>query len=214
MSVNNIRKDNPIRGRLNSWIFNCLDSYMHYKYKKRKGSLLKDLPQSLVEIGPGTGANLKYFKKGTKLTAIEPNEYMHKNLKKSAVKYAVEIEIKRNIAENMDVKSNSVDAVISTLTLCTIVNEAEALKEIKRILRPGGKFFFLEHVGAGKGSVLRGIQKLVFKPWFWLFEGCHTHKEIGQTIRDSGFSKVQMESFNLYTPFIQITAQIAGYALK
>ena len=66
---------------------------MHHKYNRRKSNLFKDLPKTVVEIGPGTGANLKYYKDGTKVIAIEPNEYMHKSLKKNALKYALEIEI-------------------------------------------------------------------------------------------------------------------------
>lgn len=205
---------NPVRGRLNSWLFHMLDGYSQSIYKDHKAKLFSDLPQVLVEIGPGTGANIPYFKKGTQLIAVEPNTYMHERLHRKADKYVVNLEIKNCGAENMEIKSNSVDAVVSTLTLCTILEETKALDEIRRILKPGGKFFFLEHVAAKKGSFLRLIQQLVKRPWFWFFEGCHTHKDITKSIRESGFSEIRMEAFNLYSPFVPIIPQIKGYAQK
>lgn len=214
MCTTQMKLGNPIRGRLNSCLFYMLDGYVHYKYGKRKTKLFADLPKSVVEIGPGGGANMRYLKTGTRMIAIEPNPYMHKRLRAKARKYAVNIDIRPSGAERMDIASNSVDAVFSTLTLCTIGDEKEGLNEIKRVLKPGGKFFFLEHVGARKGSLLRKIQEWVHRPWFWLFEGCHTHKDIAKSIRDAGFAEVHMENFKLYSPFIPITPQISGYALK
>ncbi|WP_430968284.1 class I SAM-dependent methyltransferase [Spongiimicrobium sp. 2-473A-2-J] len=205
---------NPVRGRINAWMFHLLDGYSHYLYSNRKRKLFGELPLTLVEIGPGAGANIRYLQQKSQLIAIEPNEYMYRRLQNKAEKYNIDLEIKPNMAERIDLESNSVEAVISTLTLCTIADNKKALNEIKRILKPGGKFFFLEHVGAKKGSLLRGIQKLVHRPWFWFFEGCHTHKDIAQGIGEAGFSEVHMEDFNMYSPFVPITPQISGYAVK
>lgn len=208
------KEGNPVHGRLNSWLLNTLGTYTHHLYGTRKKKLFSSINGSVVEIGAGTGANLRYLKKGISLTAIEPNVYMHKRLRSNADKYELKVKISDDRAEKMDIQSDSVDVVFSTLTLCTIRNETKALKEIKRILKPGGRFVFIEHVGARKGSLLRAIQVLVHKPWHWFFEGCHTHKNISKSIHNTGFSSVHIECFNLYSPFIPITPQISGFALK
>ncbi|RDY60759.1 class I SAM-dependent methyltransferase [Flagellimonas nanhaiensis] len=214
MCTKKVMEGNPVRGRINSWLLAILDGYMHLLYGKRKRNLFRKLPKTVVEIGSGSGANMRYLPKGTHLIAIEPNKYMHSRLHKKAKRNQVNIQILPNSAEAMQIDSNSVDAVVSSLTLCTIPDENKALQEIERILKPGGRFIFVEHVGARKGSLLLKLQKLVFRPWFWFFEGCHTHKNIGETLRQSNFSEVNIENFMFYSPFVPITTQISGYAIK
>ena len=208
------KESNPIRGRINSWLLHILDDYMHLLYSSRKKNLFQDLSPTVIEIGAGSGANIRYLNPGVQLIAIEPNKYMHSRLKDKADKYNIDIDIISDGAEKMTIEDNSVDVVISTLTLCTIANEMDALTEIKRILKPKGRFIFIEHVGAENGTLLRKLQELIYKPWFWLFEGCHTYKDIACSIKKTGFSKVCIEGFNCYSPFLPITSQISGYAIK
>ncbi|MGX1929608.1 class I SAM-dependent methyltransferase [Flagellimonas sp. 2504JD4-2] len=205
---------NPIRGKFNSWLFGVLDGYFHYMYKKKKERLFGSISGTLVEIGSGAGANFKYLKDVDQVIAVEPNPYMHASLQESADKRNIKLQINPCSAEEITIESNSVDTVISTLTLCTIKNEKRALDEIKRILKPNGKFIFIEHVSAKKGSLVKFIQWLIRKPWFWLFEGCHTHKDIASSIQNAGFSKVNITRFKFISPFIPIIPQISGYTIK
>ena len=207
-------KSNPIRGRLNSWIFKSLSGYMDWLYGKSKRRLFGKHPDRIVEIGSGTGANMRYLRKGTTVVAIEPNIHMHTNLKKSAEKYGINLEILSLIGESIDLPDNSSDFVISTLVLCTVDDPAECISQIKRILRPNGKFVFIEHVKAKENTALGLIQNLTHKPWHWFFEGCHTNRDTQLLIESSKFSSVRLEKYNLYTPFIPIIPQIRGVALK
>ena len=207
-------KTNKIRGPINSWVFRNLDNYMNFLFKKEKKKLFKNHPNTVVEIGSGTGANMKYLRTGTKLIAIEPNVYMHNNLKKSAEKYGINLEIRTLTGESIDLPDNSSDFVISTLVLCTVDNPVECINQIKRILKHSGEFAFIEHVKAREGSVLSYIQNICHKPWHWFFEGCNTNRNINELLESGGFKVVKMEAYNLYTPFIPITSQIRGKAIK
>jgi ubiquinone/menaquinone biosynthesis C-methylase UbiE len=167
-----------------------------------------------VEIGPGAGANMRYLRKGTRLIAIEPNIHMHKNLQKSADKYGIILEIKSITGESIDLPNNSCDFIISTLVLCTVENPKECLHQIKRILKPSGRFVFIEHVKARENSVLALIQNLIHKPWLWFFEGCHTNRDTKTLLEMSGFSSLKLSKYNSYSPFIPIIPQIKGIAIK
>ena len=76
--------DNPVRGRFNVWFLATLDGYMHWKYADIKSRLLSGAPPDVVELGPGSGANLRYLPPGTRLIAIEPNRHMHAVLRRRA----------------------------------------------------------------------------------------------------------------------------------
>jgi len=206
--------NNSIRGPINSWIFKILSGYMDYLFGKSKKDLFENHSETVIEIGSGAGANMRYLRKGTKLIAIEPNIHMHTNLKKSADKYGIDLEIKTLIGESIDLPDNSCDFVISTLVLCTIENPIQCINQIKRILKPSGVFVFIEHVKADDNSILAFIQKLVHKPWHWFFEGCNTNRDTKSLLESSGFSSLELENYNLYSPFIPIVPQIRGKAIK
>lgn len=212
--MSNTFKNNTILGPINSWMFKVLSGYMDYLFGKSKRALFKNHPQTVVEIGPGAGANMRYLKKGTKLIAIEPNIHMHANLKKSAEKYGIQLEIKALMGEFIDLPDNSCDFVVVTLVLCTVEHPAKCVDQIKRILKPSGVFVFIEHVKAKEKSILALIQNLVHKPWHWFFEGCNTNRDTRTLLELAGFSSLDIENYNSYSPFVPIIPQIRGRAIK
>ena len=139
---------NPARGRFNSTFFSVMGGYINWHLHKRKTKAFADLSPSVVEIGSGVGANLRYLPSGARLIAIEPNPYMHARLRRAARRRGVDLEIRSVVGERIDLPDTSAEAVISSLVLCTVRDPAAVLAEIRRILRPGGRFRFAEHVAA------------------------------------------------------------------
>lgn len=205
--------DNPIRGRLNAWFFRFFDSYLHVLLGDRKRALLTGLPDEIVEIGPGVGANFRYFPPGTRVIAVEPNPQMHGALRATAAAHDVSVDLVVRSADDTGLPDQSVELVVSTLVLCTVPDPEATLAEIRRILRPGGRFVFLEHVAASPGSWLRWLQELVRRPWQWFFEGCHTHRDTLRYIQHAGFSEVQAETKVISSPFLPVNPQLAGIAV-
>jgi len=208
-----MKYDNPIRGRLNAWFFRLFDGYIDGLLGDCKRSLFAEHPDDLVEIGPGVGANFRYLSPGTRVIAVEPNPQMHGALRAAAAKHAVSVDLVARSADDTGLPDNSVDWVVCTLVLCTVADPAATLSEIRRILRPGGRFVFVEHVAASPGSWLRRIQELVRRPWQWFFEGCHTHRDTLVEIRRAGFSNVRVERKTLASPFVPVNSQISGVAV-
>ena len=157
---------------------------------------------------------MRYFRKGTRLIAIEPSIQMHVNLKKAAIKYGIDLEIRTVIGEAIDLPDNFCEFVVSTLVLCSVDDPGQCVQQIRRILKPLGKFAFIEHVSAKRNSVLFLIQWLVHRPWHWFFEGCHTNHDTKKVIQSVGFTSVYIEEYKLYSPFIPIMPQIRGIAVK
>jgi ubiquinone/menaquinone biosynthesis C-methylase UbiE len=204
----------PIRGRINAAFFASMDWYMHWKYGTLKRRLFRDLPHAVVEIGAGVGANVRYLSAGTKLIAIEPNHHMHAQLERRASRRGVELEIHASRAEALDLPDESVDAVVCTLVLCTVDDPDRVLAEVRRVLRPGGRLICIEHVAASPGSFIGWLQRLVFRPWRWFFEGCHTHRDTTQRLREAGFSAMDVAAFTIRTAFLPIRPQIAAVCTK
>jgi len=191
-----------------------MSAYMHYKFGESKKNLFQNHPNTVVEIGSGTGENMRYLRKGTHLIAIEPNVHMHASLKKTADKYGINLEIRSLIGEAIDLDDESCEFVMSTLVLCTVCDLQACLQQIKRILKPGGKFVFIEHVKAKERTFLSLIQNLLHRPWHYCFEGCHTNRDIQPELESAGFSKLQIENYNLYSAIVPIIPQIRGIAIK
>jgi ubiquinone/menaquinone biosynthesis C-methylase UbiE len=191
-----------------------MDGYMHWKYAERKTRLFSNLPGEVVEIGAGTGANIRYLAPGTRLLAVEPNPHMHPLLAARAHRHGVQIEIRADGAESLPFADDSVDAVLASLVLCTVEDPQSAVQEILRVLRPGGQFICLEHVAAAPGSFIGRLQRAVSKPWRWFFEGCHTHRDTGSILQRAGFSKVNVEPFTWRSVFLPVRPQIAAMCVK
>ena len=198
--------------RFHAW---CLAHYTA-RYERlvadRKRALIGDLHGDVLEIGPGTGPNLAFYPAGCRWVGVEPNPYMVPYLQQAAERVGRNIEIRSGSAEQLPAEDSSTDAVVSTLVLCSVRDPAASLREVLRVLKPGGRFVFIEHVAAPRGTRLRRVQGFIRPIWKRLADGCHPDRETWLTIEQAGFARVDCEHFRL--PLGPVATQIAGYAVK
>src|SRR5271166_4780072 len=135
---------------------------------------------------------------------------MHGSLQRHAARYGIDVDIRSVAGDAIDLDDQSADAVISSLLLCTVADPERVVGEIRRILRPGGRYAFLEHVAAPESTILRGIQRRVRRPWAWIFEGCSCERELAAVINAAGFASVEIDKYHLRSPFLPANTQIAG----
>jgi ubiquinone/menaquinone biosynthesis C-methylase UbiE len=207
-------RKHPLIGQFNSWLLAKFEDDFHEETGPMKRERMKDLQGTVVEIGPGNGINLRYYSDGVKVIAVEPNPYMHTRLHERAALAKAEVEIKGEFLHDLRIADNSIDAVVCTLVLCTVPDPESILQEVLRILKPGGKYVFVEHVAAPQGSVKRKMQNLLFYPWKYLFEGCHTNRNTDSLLQSVGFSRIDMECFDSRAMPAPVTPNIVGVAQK
>lgn len=178
----------------------------------RKQALFSDIQGNVLEIGPGAGSNLRYYPKGIHWIGVEPNPYMHSYLQTEAEKLGLNIDIRTHSAQSLEFEDNSIDAIVSTLVLCSVPNLPDTLQEIQRVLKPGGRFFFLEHIAAPPGTWLRKLQSSIRPIWKVIADGCHPDRETGVALENAGFQSVNYEHFRAPLPIV--SPQIIGVATK
>jgi SAM-dependent methyltransferase len=178
----------------------------------RKRDLLGSLEGMIVEIGPGTSTNFRYYPRGVQWIGVEPNPYMHLYLRRAGNAAGIETDVRQNHAENMDLADGSADVVVTTAVLCSVHDQARTLQEIRRVLKPGGQLVFLEHVGADRTTSLRKVQGLVRPFWRCIADGCDPARDTGEAILDAGFKPIHFEGFTL--PLGPVATHIAGRAVS
>ncbi|MGN7797844.1 class I SAM-dependent methyltransferase [Leifsonia sp. 22587] len=201
-----------LRGRFNSAFFHAMGPYLDSALHPHKERVFADLPGEVVEIGSGVGANLPYLPAGATLIALEPNRAMHDRLRAAAAGHGIRLDLRERMAERTGLPDGGADTVISSLVLCSVADPDAALAEVRRILRPGGTFRFVEHVVAPQGTPTRAAQRAFRRPWGWTFEGCSCERDLEGAVRRAGFADVQVEHYRLHTPFLPFNTQIAGIA--
>lgn len=166
----------------------------------------------IVEIGAGAGPNAGAFPPGSRWVAVEPNVHFHPHLRRAAEGHDLELTILAGTAEAIQLEDASADVVLSTLVLCSVRNLPRVLREIHRVLKPDGRFGFIEHVGAPRGTWLRRVQRLVRRPWGWAADGCRPDRDTADAIRNAGFASVELEAFRV--PLGLASPHILGVAVK
>ena len=201
--------------RFFSWMYSGMDGdpeFYDRAVSDYKEWLFKDLRGTVAEIGAGSGANFPYYPYGVHWIGIEPNVFMQDALMKMAAKHGIEGELRTGVAEHLELEDNSVDALVSTLVLCSVRDQDHTLREILRVLKPGGKFLFIEHVAAPRNSGLYRVQKLIKPVWKAVADGCNTDRETAAAIERAGFSSVEIKAFR--APLAVVSPHIAGKAIK
>ena len=160
--------------------------------------LLRELSGSVLEIGAGTGATLGLYPKAvTRLVMCEPDPHMRRKLQSKAGK----VEVASFSIEELPFE-NEFDAVVCSLVLCSVKDQKEALARIRRVLKPGGRLVFLEHVAAdGKPNRLKW-QGRIEPVWKHLMGNCHLTRRTEAAIQAAGFriERIQRESMRKALP--------------
>jgi ubiquinone/menaquinone biosynthesis C-methylase UbiE len=172
-----------------------------------RAELLADLAGEVAEIGAGTGYNLPYYPSSlARLTLAEPDAAMRRRLSaRCAGAPKGHVSVINAFAESLPFPDASLDAVVGTLVLCTIADPAAALAEVSRVLKPGGKYIFLEHGAAEEGSARFGWQKRLEPVWKVAAGGCHLTRRADDILVAAGFvlEEQRRESVRTALPFLR-----------
>jgi len=156
----------------------------------RRRDLLAEARGAVLEIGAGTGLNLRHYPAGLEgLILVEPGEAMADRIDLSQTPPDVPVTLLRAPAEYLPFDDDSFDTVVSTLVLCTVSDPARAVAEIARVLKPGGRLLFLEHVSADSGW-RRALQRRSARAWAAFADGCRCDRPTLATIE----TQLQVES--------------------
>jgi ubiquinone/menaquinone biosynthesis C-methylase UbiE len=138
-----------------------------------------------IDIGAGTGANLGLYPAAvTELILAEPDPHMTKRLRCRLAEEGSGAELIEAPAERLPFADASFDTAVFTLVLCTVPDPKAALAEVARVLKPGGKLLFVEHVRAEDPSLARWQDRFE-KPWRFFADGCHCNRDTVATIEAS-----------------------------
>lgn len=160
--------------------------------RQMRRDLLSQAGGRTIDLGAGTGVNLGLFPEAvSELVMAEPDPHMLKQLRAKAEGRG-EVEILGASAQDLPFDDDSFDTAVFTLVLCTVPDPTAALSEAARVLKPGGKLLFIEHVRAGEAG-LAGWQDRLEKPWRFLADGCHCNRDTVAMIGASPFDLDQVE---------------------
>ncbi|KAH9606966.1 hypothetical protein KSS87_013741 [Heliosperma pusillum] len=188
------------------------------RYKRELFSELKGQAKEILEVGIGTGPNLKYYASddGVHVIGVDPNRKMEKYARKAADAAGLaqaNFDFIHAVGEILPVKDASVDAVIGTLVLCSVKDVSRTLQEVKRVLKPGGLYVFIEHVGAQDGTFLRLAQNILNSVQQLVADNCHLTRDSKRYISEAGFSEVTSNITSIPKAFL-VNPQLYGIARK
>ncbi|MGC4897600.1 class I SAM-dependent methyltransferase [Micromonospora sp. DT31] len=158
--------------------------------------LVAGLHGRVVEVGAGNGRNLAHYPPAvTRVLAVEPEPLLRGLARAAAPTAPVSVTVAAGLAEALPVPDGAADAVVLSLVLCSVSDPAVALREARRVLRPGGELRFYEHVVAETPG-LRRVQRVVDATlWPLVSAGCHTGRDTVAAIRAAGFTVTDLDRF-------------------
>ncbi len=153
--------------------------------RQMRRELLAEAKGRVLELGAGTGANVELYPEAVdELVLAEPDPHMTKRLRAKLTESGQTAEVVEAPAERLPFEDSSFDTAVVTLVLCTVPDPTAALAEIARLLKPGGRLLFIEHVRAEEPGLARWQDRLE-RPWHFLGDGCHCNRDTVATIEAS-----------------------------
>jgi len=184
-------------------------------FDDRRAELLRGARGATLELGAGTGLNLRHYPAVvTDLVLAEPDRHMARRLRDRVAAAGRAAEVVEAPAERLPFEDARFDTAVVTLVLCTVDDPARALSEIARVLRPGGRLLFLEHVRASAGPRLARWQDRLERPWGWVAGGCHPNRDTVAAVEASPLSVESAEPGEMPKAPPLVRPLVAGVAVR
>jgi SAM-dependent methyltransferase len=175
-------------------------------------ALVAGLTGAVLEVGAGDGLNFEHYPDAvTAVLAVEPEPHLRARAAERAAALPQPITVVDGTAEHLPAPDGAIDAVVACLVLCSVTDQAVALAEIRRVLRPGGVLRFHEHVlaqGRAGAALQRGLDRSGV--WPHLAAGCHLARDTERALREAGFAIDELRRFGAVPPHIAGRAVAPG----
>jgi ubiquinone/menaquinone biosynthesis C-methylase UbiE len=182
-----------------------------------RDELLAGVSGRVVEVGAGSGANFPHYPSTvTEVVAVEPESYLREQAVTAAASAPVPVSVLDGVADALPLEDASCDAAVACLVLCTVPDQASALAELRRVLKPGGELRYYEHVRGATPRMARAQRFVDRTFWPHAFGGCHTARATVAAIEAAGFAlerhrDVQPRSLPSFLP---VSPQAIGIARR
>jgi len=177
--------------------------------------ILAGLHGSVIEIGAGAGSSFALYPSTvSRVLALEPDDYLRGVAQQAAASASVPVTVVDAAAEQIPAETGSADAVVASLVLCSVKDQAGVLAEIRRVLRPGGTLAFYEHVRSAHPLLAR-VEDVLTPVWGRFMGGCHLNRDTLAAITAAGFSVQDNERFGFAVQRLNPSlAHILGHAVS
>jgi SAM-dependent methyltransferase len=196
-------RNRPLFARFYAWVSPRMDEGGVLEHRR---TLLTGLSGRVIEVGAGNGLNFEHYPTDvTSVVAVEPLPHLRRLAAGAAERVSTAIEVIDGVAEHLPAEAESFDAAVVSLVLCSVSDQRTALREIYRVLRPGGALHFFEHVRADTPG-LRFVQAVLDATvWPLVAGGCHTGRDTTAELVRAGFiierlERVQFPDLSFSTP--------------
>ena len=170
----------------------------HAGVGEHREKMLAGLSGTVVEVGAGSGLNFSHYPESVRsVLAVEPEPHLRGIAERAAGQVQIPITVLDGTADRLPADDATLDAAVASLMLCSVPDQASALREMHRVLRPGGQLRFMEHVAAASAGQRR-IQRLADATiWPACFGGCHAGRDTVAAIRAAGFHITELTLYRL-----------------
>jgi len=177
--------------------------------------LLAGLRGTVLELGPGAGGNLAQYHEDVRWIGVEPKAANRERTRRTAARLGwPSVRVLAGRAEQLDLPDDSVDAVAATFVLCSVGDLDAVLAEVLRVLRPGGRYVFAEHVAAPAGTGVRRAQNVYTAVTRLFGAACRSNRETLPAIERAGLELLDLHRYSVTGPFGADVPHIAGAARR
>lgn len=182
----------PLFARFYAWLAPREDKEGAVTYR---GEMLAGLRGRVIEVGAGIGSNFKHYPPSVdEVVAVEPEAYLRAKATDAAKDAPVKVTVVEGLADRLPGEDESFDAGVASLVLCSVPDQASALAELRRVIKPGGELRFYEHVISNQPKSAR-TQRMLNPVWTRMAGGCNLQRDTGAAIEAAGFHVLHKRRF-------------------